>query len=405
MKIEVKSPTVDWRASAITDDGIAHLKSYIGKRREMRPWVSDVTYDAIWHFANGLGDDNPMWWDADYGKSTVWGAMIAPPCFLYACSNGGQDPDDTEPFGTDGFLPGTVGVWASTRWRWFRPVPLGAKVRLFWEIHDVIDHPDGQFGGRSVSQIDLTTYADAQGEPYAEVYRTIKRFDRSAAVKRGAYDDLTLATYTAADRERFAAQYESELVNRRGAKPFFFEDASVGEQIGPLLKGPLTITNMIGWLLGWGSGFCQTNRIAYRFLKNHPGSRIFNEETGIEDTIEAPHWDEYSAKLGGFPGGYDFGSQRISWLSHALTDWGGDSAFIEEMEVKLIRPNIVNDTTWISGEVIDLVPDTEFGTAIIALRATNQRNEVTAAATARVRLPRRAANKQGRSLPAIGEKE
>jgi acyl dehydratase len=389
MNLQTMAQKPDWKNSAVTDEGVAHLRSYIGKRREMKPWNSEVTRDNVWHFAAGVGDDNPMWWDEEYAKGTRWGKMIAPPCFLYSCSNGGQDPEDTEPFGTDGFLPGTVGIWASTRWRWFRPIPVGEKIRLFWEIHDVIDHPNGQFGGRSVSQIDLTTYTDSNGLPFGEVYRTIKRFDRSAAVKKGTYADRPLAKYTQKDRDCFAAQYESEIVNRRGARPFFFEDVFIGQPVGPLLKGPLTVTNMIGWLLGWGSGFCQTNRIAYRFLKMHPGARIFNEETGIEDTIEAPHWDDYAAKQGGFPGGYDFGSQRVAWIAHALTDWGGDSSFLRELDVKLIRPNIVNDISWISGEVVDLIDEEGAGVAIVKLVVRNQIDEVTAAATANIALPKR----------------
>jgi acyl dehydratase len=39
---------------------------------------------VIRHFADGLGDTNPLWTDEEYAKRTKWGGIIAPPCFLYS---------------------------------------------------------------------------------------------------------------------------------------------------------------------------------------------------------------------------------------------------------------------------------------------------------------------------------
>src|SRR5262245_14434946 len=152
---EASEEPLNWRDSPITDEDMAHLRAHVGKPIEMRPWNSEVTYDNIWHYASGIGDDNPMWWDEDYARRSPWGRMIAPPCYLYGHSNGGQLPHDTRPYATDGFLPGKAGLWASTKWRWFRPAAVGEKVRLFWEIKEVIDHPHSKFGGRSVSQLEV----------------------------------------------------------------------------------------------------------------------------------------------------------------------------------------------------------------------------------------------------------
>jgi len=48
--------------------------------------------DTISHFAFGIGDDNPLWHDPDYGKTTRWRGQISPP--LYATTVG---LDDTPP--------------------------------------------------------------------------------------------------------------------------------------------------------------------------------------------------------------------------------------------------------------------------------------------------------------------
>ena len=72
----------------ITDEGVAEMQAQIGVKQKVQAWNHYVTFDNIWHFASGIGDDNPMWWDEEYAKKTVWGTMIAPPTYLYSHMSG-----------------------------------------------------------------------------------------------------------------------------------------------------------------------------------------------------------------------------------------------------------------------------------------------------------------------------
>src|ERR1700753_991275 len=47
----------------ITDEAVEDLRGWLGVARRERGWNSGVTEDAVWHFALGVGDDNPLWWD------------------------------------------------------------------------------------------------------------------------------------------------------------------------------------------------------------------------------------------------------------------------------------------------------------------------------------------------------
>ena len=47
--------------------------------------------DAFRHVAESYGDDNPLWWDADYGATTRWGAPIAPPAMVGGDTLIGED--------------------------------------------------------------------------------------------------------------------------------------------------------------------------------------------------------------------------------------------------------------------------------------------------------------------------
>jgi len=137
------------------------------------------------------------------------------------------------------------------------------------------------------------------------------------------------------------------------------------------------------------SPLCQTNRIAHEYLKEYPTARLYNQETGIEDTLEGAHWDSYLAQQSGMARGYDFGAQRISWMSHLVTDWMGDDAFLTDLHVQLRRPNLLGDISWLTGKVTVKRKKDSHTLVDLELTSTNQRNEVNTSGTATVRLPTR----------------
>ena len=75
---------VDWRDAKITDAGIDEIRAAIGVRKPLPGWNRTVTAEGIEHFALGLGDDNPLWWEEGYAKASPFGRRIGPPCYLYS---------------------------------------------------------------------------------------------------------------------------------------------------------------------------------------------------------------------------------------------------------------------------------------------------------------------------------
>lgn len=387
---------VDWRYGKITDEDIAELRAQIGEPRPTSPWNSAASYDAIWHFALGVGDDNPLWWDKEYAANTRWGRMFAPPTFLYSCYRGGPE-NGRPPMGLDEFelLRGVMGLWSDDRWVFHSHAWLDEPIRAITELHDIREM-EGRFSGRTIAVVDKTTFFGLDDRLIAELYKTVLRVERSQSRERGKYSDTPEARYSPEELQAIHDQYEREPAQRQGSRPRYWEDVAVGEEMITILKGPLTMTTLVGWQQGWGSLLCQTNRIAYQLLRDYPGARMFNPETGIEDTLAGGHWDPYFTAMGGMARAYDFGGMRISWLAHLLTDWCGDAGFVAEHHVRLLRPNFLGDTTWITGRVTakperldpprsELGPS--YGLAECEVSATNQRGETTATAHAVVALP------------------
>ncbi|HEX5116149.1 MAG TPA: MaoC family dehydratase N-terminal domain-containing protein [Pseudonocardiaceae bacterium] len=387
--------TVDWMDGRISDADVEHMRSLIGKREPLRGWVTAADHDAIWHFAQGVGDDNPLWWDTEQQAGSVWRRRPAPPTLLYTFMSGPRLPGETTIGGVEDLLPGVLGLWAGDAWVWRRPLWEGEPVLATSGLY-AVQPKQTRFGGQAILQTDEIRFTErTTGDEIATLYRKRMRVERGAARNNGATDEYRTPAYTDEQIAEIERQYESEYANRRGGEPRFGDDVSVGDTLPPLVKGPLTVTGIVSWLLGWGSPLCPTNRMAHTYLAQHPGARLHNDETNISDTIEGAHWDRHFAQRSGLPDGYDFGGQRIAWLAHLLGDWAGDASVLRELDARLRRPNLLGDTTWVRGTVTGKQPGTHSDLVTCELSTTNQRGEVTATATAVVELPNRAAGVDG----------
>jgi acyl dehydratase len=368
----------------IDEAGLAEMREFIGVKRSFRPWNSVATADAIWHFTLGLGDDNPLWSDEAYAAGTAWKGIIGPPTFLSTCATGGTQPGVQLSGEVDDLLPGVLGLWANDKWKLYGPVRAGMALTATAELHSVEEMADNGRGPRVLQVERHSFYGD--GALLAECDKSIIRFERADSRKHERLSEYVAPFYTEADREMIGAQYDLEYEQRRGKRTLVASDINVGDAIPRLIKGPLTLSNMVGWLLGWGSSFIQTNRLQHTYLKDHPGAIIFDEVYGIDDTIEAPHFNAALAQKSGLPTAYDFGVQRSAWLAHMLTDWCGDDAFVTDLDVRLRRPNYLGDIMWLEGSVIGKRTESQGDIIDCSVKATNQRGEVTADGTASVLL-------------------
>jgi acyl dehydratase/predicted enzyme related to lactoylglutathione lyase len=376
----------DWRSGKITDEGIAEMQALVGVQKvPLGAWNHVVTPDAIWHFALGIGDDNPLWFDPQYAARSPYGQIIALPAYLYSHAYGPRDPRKTGFTAIESCLPGVLGLWAKERWVWHRPAFVGETIAAVTGLDALIVNPPGKFGGRSVTQTDKCVFATETGEVVAESYMTIKRFEREQARANQHYLDRPLAHYTQEDRDRFARQYESETAQRRGNNPRLAEDVAIGDTVSPILKGPLTIANMMGYVMGQGTPMTTTNRIYNQYLTLFPSTLMVHPDTGVAENYESPHWDAAFAKLSGLPAGYDFGAQRFASFTHLVTDWAGDHAMLRELEMKLLMPNLIGDVTWFKGSVVGI----QGNIATLSLESTNQLDQITAVAKATIILPRK----------------
>ena len=359
----------------LTDEALAELRSEIGSEiKGPHGYITEATRDGIRHFAMGIGDENPLWLDEEYAKKSPLGTLAAPPFILLAFNK--------VAWGARG-LRGIHSMFSGSSFEWKRPIKLGDRITSRTILKD-IEVKTSQFAGRAIKQIREATFHDASGEVVAIARPYSFRIERDTASSKGKYNSLVLGTYTPEQYAAIAADYDKEV--RRGATPRYWEDVTVGEMLPHVVKGPLTITDIIVFLQGFGGQWLRAHGDAARWYARHPKGGIRNKWGGLEPP-EIVHWDDELARRVGVPAAYDYGPQRMGWLGHLLTNWIGDHGFLRSMDAQVRRFNLVGDTTWCKGKVVDKREEDGRKVVVCEIWCEDQRGDITAKGIATVELP------------------
>jgi len=385
----------EWKKATqyqITDDDIERAKLLLGVdvANKHREYIQTATYDAIRNFSVGAGNDNPLFCDPDYARRTRWGDVIAPGMMVGTMNRpmrGDTLPDDLKAR-TKSLFRGIHVFVSGSDWTWHRPVYPGDSIYSF-AGQESLEVKQSEFAGRSVIRVNRHVNLNQRGEVVA-IYRVLMVLtERQAARKKGKYAEVKPAVYTDEDIAKLDEIYAAEQV--RGATPRYWEDVSVGESMGLMAKGPLTVTDVMCFHAG-GYGFHPyaptVGRLAYQNRKRIPAFYVKNEQ-GVPDVAQRLHWDPKWAQAIGNPMAYDYGVMRENYLYHYLTDWCGDDGIVVHQHDEVRKFNYMGDSQVISGSVTGKRQEAGRFLVDVTLRMTNQRDEETVRATAVIALPSR----------------
>lgn len=366
----------------ITDEAIANARAMIGLQlRPEGPYLQDATPDTLRNWCNGIGDLNPLYRDPGYGPGTRYGTMVAHPNFPMAYGWLGR---------TRWGLPGVHGFYAGNDWEIFRHVRPGDRITAIERVVGV-EEKQSKFSGRLVLQYVEACYYNQRSELIARALGTCTRHERKAARDKGKYKEIEQHEYTDEQRDRIDEMVLNEPKNIRGSAPRYWEDVQEGEELPTIARGPLSLMDTMGFLVGCGRG--HTHGVVLQAAVKHPGHFFRNPEAGggVEYT-GIGHHRESVAKEVGVPGTYDYGPQRSAWMCSLVTNWMGDAGFLKRIRTEMRRFNIMGDTTFCKGKVIKKYVKDNTPLVDIEIAAENQRGEVTTPGLATVALPSRDVN-------------
>jgi acyl dehydratase len=371
--------------SVITDEMIENVNKLVGVwlRRDIHyPAMAEpLSLQDIRRWAiYSVGDDNPLWCDSEYAKRTIYGTNIAPPTFLYSIDSGIVGPG----------LAGVQWIFAGGTWDLYKPVKVGhaitARARLIR-----VEVKEGKRVARFVNQVGEVLYYNQNDELVGRYESNMFRIPRARTGVGFKFDASERPQdkpyrYSDAEIEEIAAHYRAE--KPRGAEPRYWEDVQIGDALPMVLKGPLTLVDIVGFYAGRRQVY-NVLKLAFAERDRHPGNVYFSPSINYPVHPAAGHFDVEIATEVGMPGAYDQGWQRMNWGAHLITNYMGDHGFVRQFSGRVLMPNLVGDLTRLNGKVVG--KSKENGEAVVDIEwwGTNQYDKRNCEGTARVRLPSR----------------
>lgn len=389
VKEKSEAPAID---AKITDEDIERARRQIDvpKFGYEPPFNMVACRNSMSHFAFGIGDDNPLWHDPDYGRKSRWRGQIASPLYLISTGiNEAPKPTGERKELFKGLFRGVGKYFTGVSWEWYRPLYAGEEVFLEDTTSNIEVKENSKFGGgRVVFETFRYLYVNRAGEPIACREESYMNAERGGSKKAGKNESITRQSYTREDIAEIDAKYAAE--ERRGSLPRYFEDVNVGDELVPVVKGPLTVLDIMGMHIGWGMGDYNIGPLRYAWKRRTKMPAFYVEdEYGVPDAMQRLHWDEKRARQLGLPAPYDYGQMRTTWLAHLVTNWMGDDAWLWKLSNQMRAFNFQGDTHTCTGRVVGKREENGHCIVDLAIEATNQRGQVTAPGTASVILPSR----------------
>ena len=315
------------------------------------PWNLSCTDDAVRRFALCIGDDNPLFTRPDYAKNTRWGGVIAPPAFEKSMGinrSPVMDPDVAKI--TSKALRGVQLYHSGGEFFYYAPITEGTTLYRSKYVK-AVDDKQSEFSGRSVIVTNAQCLWDQNDRVMVDGVDWFVHAERkSRSGKADKYAREEPALYTDEQLGEIEQAYDDEY--RRGADTLWFEDVAAGMALPRMVKGPLTVTDLIslhmgaGWLI-YGNW---PNRLAFENRKKLRGF-YSRDEYNAWDTVQRVHWDKNMADKVGVRMMYDIGPVRQFHLTNFLTNYAGDDGWIYRVRFEFRRFNYMGDVTWLTGEI------------------------------------------------------
>jgi acyl dehydratase len=379
----------------ITDHAVARLRARIGipVRNPAPPHYREPGLDAFRIVAQAYGDDNPLWIDREYAAATRWREPIAPPAMVGGDTLIGED-DPVEITEAERALlkgdplRGVHAFYAGGSREWWAPLTAGRRIRRRDALVGVHDK-ESEFAGRAVHEWTGQLFATNEGELLSAQYKLMIRTERKKARERGKYTAIEPYVYSDAEIEEIERSVLAE--QPRGATTRYWEDVAEGDEIDALVKGPLTVTDIVCWHAGVGMGLYNVRPLGLAVRNRMRIPRFYHrDELNVPDVMQRVHWDPEFARRSGNPTTFDYGRMREFWFIHACTNWMGDDAWLWKLYCEFRAFNYVGDTQWIRGRVARHYLAVNGRPAVdLDLNAVNQRGDETTIGSATILLPSR----------------
>ena len=359
----------------IDEKSMAAARALIGSKLRPEQYLRDASVDSMTIFCNGIGDLNPLYRDVEYSRWTHFGSLVAHPCFPWVHHWPGRSY-----WG----LPGVHGFGVMIDCEYYRNVRPGDRINIWNRVIDIQEKPS-RFSGTMAMQYLESTYTNQRDEVLCKALGMTARHERKASREKGKYDSIKTHEYTLEELNNIEQRALTEPDRIRGQVTRHWEDVKVGDCIDEIVRGPLSMSDTIAFVIGSGRG--SAHGALLQHAAKHPKHYVRNKEGGGVEYTGIGHHRENFAKEVGVPGMYDYLPQRACWFATAITNWMGDDAVLKRLRMEARMFNCQGDTTFITGTVVKKYVKDHCALIDIEMKGLNQRGDLTSPGFATVLLP------------------
>ncbi len=345
-------------------------KKGIGEVLPYRP-SKEASLDNIRRYGDGAGDYNPLFRNEKHAAESHFGMITAPPTFLYAITLG---VIAGETGAIDRRRVSTIHLpvnYAGAEIEFIRPIWVGDRITAVEQVGETMRKESGRIG-KIAFNTGHVTFTNQRQETVATIKTLMARYENTGTTMEY---DRTPSTEKGAPKS--VIEPADPLVwerQRRGDETRYWEDVEEGDEMPMLKKGTYSVTEL----------FLFTHAV----LGTGRSSRTALDAEGSADLGGGGRFDEeHARKRRNMPGQFDFGPQRVCWLSQMVTDWMGDDGILRKLNASIRHPNIVGDTNTVYGEVSKKFTTDDEHLVELQLSNKNQSGLATALGTAIVSLP------------------
>ncbi|MGD0661255.1 MAG: MaoC family dehydratase N-terminal domain-containing protein [Syntrophorhabdales bacterium] len=366
----------------LTDEVLADVRKLIGTKFRIDHSINneEATRIAILKFAQGIGDTNPLWTDAEYAAKTRYGTIIAPPSWVFSVFAGIQYK-----------FRGVGGFHSGTTIEFNEPIYRNDVILPEMMCTGIEGPKKSAFAENTVIERNDNLYTNQFGRLVTKVTWEVIHFERSKARKTGKYHHIELPhPWTDEELKRIEEEVLAEETSRGGTPNW--DDVEVGQELKPLVKGPVTMTDEIAFLIGGGAPIPRltAHTVALKFYRRHPAWSFRDPASRALEPIYAVHYNREAARAQGLPYQYDVGFQRQAWQIHMLTNFAGDDGWLKMTFSEFRKFVYYSDVVRFRGRITDKFIDEGNECCVrIETSATNQRGEEVMPGHAVVALPSR----------------
>jgi acyl dehydratase len=372
---------VKFPEARLTDEMLAEVRKLIGTKFRIGHSINneEATRMAILKFAEGIGDTNPLWSDPEYAEKTRYGMIVAPPSWVFSVFSGIQYS-----------FRGVGGFHSSSEIEFYLPVLRNDAITPEM-ICTAIEGPQkSAFAEKTVIERNDNLYTNQRGELVTKVTWDVTHFEREKARKTGKYHHIELPHHwTEEELKRIEEEVLAEE-KRSGPNTPCWDDVEVGQTLKPLVKGPVTMTDEIAFLIGGGAPIPRltANAAALKFYRRHPAWSFRDPTSCALEPIYAVHYNREAARAQGLPYQYDVGFQRNCWQIQLFTNFMGDAGWLKRSRCEFRKFVYFSDVVWLRGAITEKFIDDDHECCVkIETTTTNQRGEEVMPGYAIVALP------------------